>query len=122
MDKDKAQKVIAKFIAQTLTGKLKWRHLEDIEGLQTGSIAKVLQAFTAEYEDNRFVVYNYEYRDSDEHENQFWDTEVAISVVDGKFAEKLPFPRVPNRWALFSTVRDNVFGANALLDSILKNN
>ncbi|MEK6627192.1 MAG: hypothetical protein AABY53_01070 [Bdellovibrionota bacterium] len=118
MDKDKAQKAVDKLIKLTKSKQLLWEEAVNPQRLEM--TATVNQAFTAQFDGKTLAVCEYHYKDVDEFEVPTWNSEVSISITDNFLKPILPFPRVIGRWELFEIVRDQVLGADDILDSILK--
>lgn len=120
MDKEKAERVLEKFIKLTKNDELIWKEVTEPTDLTRGTSAIIRQMFSTKYDDKNFVIYNYSDKDFDENEKAYWNTEISVVIVDNRYNTLLPFPRVSSRWSLFEIVRNQVFGGDEILDSILK--
>ena len=93
MDREKTKKAVDKLIKLTSDGKLTWESVGDEPNLKHGVPAIIRQVFSTEYDEKKFVVYEYSYKDLDEAENVYWNSEIAFEMVDDQYHRLVTFPR-----------------------------
>lgn len=119
MNEEKWEAAVAKMAEMTAAGGIRWLDVpEAVPHCDEGTGVRGVP-YLAYFHNKQFLVYQFDCRIYHDEDSWIPASDVAIEIVDEKFAMQFRLPKVPSRWALMQAIRAKVSGADDFLDKFL---
>ena len=115
---DKWELAVAKLVALTEKGQLKWDQDYRFEDLRP-EIAVVSPGFSTVIDGKYVAAYEYRFKQYDDDANWNWETDVRVEFISDTGKLEWQWPGTPSRFRLMDSIRMQFAGAEQFLEHFL---